>query len=410
MAKKSVSIDLEKIDPRQLPELENFKDLQLKAVEENPFVEIEDNKTYEVAKKHRTALVSSRTTLEKQERLITSKLNDFKKKVKDVTNELIEITKPHEDKQQEEVKRWEQIKEEERLEKLRIEQERVEGIKNEIAKLKSGWEEKISGSTVRELESIEFESAFDFQEFQSEFETMVGMLKEKVYDRIQLLQAQEEARVAEEKRLEEAKERERIDNIKNAINEFYATWLNSIATMAYDEIDEVTKAFAGADIKEKAEFANLFFEKKASLDKFLVQRIEQLKAWKQDEQKRIALENQEKERKLVERRNIRLAQVEELKKKEAKRQTAEFWRKLEDFATTHTDAQWDEVLIEAEEIITEVDVNEIEVVDPIVVVPESKTETVFRIFEEQLKPVIDQTEGVFTLKKLKSGYKLTYKE
>ncbi|WP_185145391.1 hypothetical protein [Apibacter muscae] len=106
--------------------LEGYREKQLKVLEQNPFIEITDNKTYEEAKKARTNLVSARTEIEKVDKGIASILNNFRKGISDIKTNLISITKPAEDLQQEEVKRWEEIKEQEKLKKARIEEERKE--------------------------------------------------------------------------------------------------------------------------------------------------------------------------------------------------------------------------------------------------------------------------------------------
>lgn len=66
-------IELDSLDANMLPELNGWKDTQLKVVEENPYISIEDFKSYEEAKKNRTALVTARTTIQNQEKLIASK-------------------------------------------------------------------------------------------------------------------------------------------------------------------------------------------------------------------------------------------------------------------------------------------------------------------------------------------------
>ncbi len=90
--KETTIVELDKIDPLTLPELASFKEKSLTVVKENPYVEIIDNPTYELAKKARTNLRSNRTALQNQEKAIKDKLNGFKKKVENVTAELIAIT------------------------------------------------------------------------------------------------------------------------------------------------------------------------------------------------------------------------------------------------------------------------------------------------------------------------------
>ena len=104
-------LQLSDLKVSNLPELQGWKEKQEVLVKDNPYVEITDNKTYEVACKSRTALLKGRTELEKQDKLVASKLSTFRKDVKTETDNLIAITLPFEEKQQIEVKRYEEIKE-----------------------------------------------------------------------------------------------------------------------------------------------------------------------------------------------------------------------------------------------------------------------------------------------------------
>ena len=97
--------NLDNLNPALLPELATFKEIQLKVVEDNPFVEIVDPASRDLAKKHRTARVSARTALQNQDKLISSKFNEAKTKAKSYIAELIAYTKPGEDEQQKEIDR-----------------------------------------------------------------------------------------------------------------------------------------------------------------------------------------------------------------------------------------------------------------------------------------------------------------
>lgn len=160
MEKQIVTLD--SINVETLPEFKNWKQLQLRIVEENPFVEITDNKSYEEAKKARTTLVTARTDVEKQEKLIASKIKDFRNKVTNFSQELINITLPSEEKQQNEVKRYEAEKQAEKEAKEKAEAERIEKIKNSIASIVDSVKSKISALTFIDLEAFE---TIDFQNF-----------------------------------------------------------------------------------------------------------------------------------------------------------------------------------------------------------------------------------------------------
>ncbi|AIX11900.1 hypothetical protein [Flavobacterium phage FCOV-F14] len=177
-------ITIENLDVNKLPELQGMKEQQIKLVEENPYIEIIDNKTFEEAKKRRTTLLKGRTSLESQDKLIASKLTNFRKQVGNVTKELIEITLPHEEKQQEEVKRYEQVKENERLEKERLEQERIDNIKNKISDFESYAIDQINKWGVSVLTdpeiANEFEEDLDY-EFE-EFDILYQQAKTRVIE------------------------------------------------------------------------------------------------------------------------------------------------------------------------------------------------------------------------------------
>lgn len=209
---------IEKIDSNLLPELQGWKEKQKSILKKNPFVAITDNSSYEKGKKHRTALVTARTDVQKQEKAIVSQLNDrvksFKKTLSDASEELIQITKDAEDKQQEEVKKYEAIKEQEKQERERQEEERKERIKGKIAEFYNTWDEKIAALEFEDSKTIRDEFAkdvedladYDFEEFKVDFYRTKNQLEKKLSDRIDTLKDQEEARKEREK-LEKEKAR-----------------------------------------------------------------------------------------------------------------------------------------------------------------------------------------------------------
>lgn len=231
---------LEQIDPKKLPELKGWKENQEQIVKDNPFVIIKDNKTYEEAKKSRTSLVKARTSIEKQDKLIASKIQDFRKKAIGLKDELIAITQPHEVKQQNEVKRWEKIKEEEKVEKARLEQERIDKIKNEIQSIFDSWNEKIKVLTFNEIKDFLMEDILEdadtskFEEFEIDFIEKKETLKTLLDEKVKQLQEKESQRIeaeklkkereileAEKKKAEEEarKKREKLDAERKKIEE-----------------------------------------------------------------------------------------------------------------------------------------------------------------------------------------------
>lgn len=200
------SFNLETIEVNLLPELQGWEEKQLQIVNDNPFIEITDNATFQEAKKNRTALVSARTDVQNQEKTIASKIKSFRDKVKEASAKLISITQPHEEKQQEEVRRYEAIKEQQRIEKERQEQERKDLILSQISSIYEGWKFKISSLTFDQLESFtnEFNLSLEnqdvtlFEEFGLQYAENVNLLKSQITERSTYLTEQENTRVERE--------------------------------------------------------------------------------------------------------------------------------------------------------------------------------------------------------------------
>ena len=206
---ENTALQLSDLKVSNLPELQGWKEKQEQLVSDNPYVEITDNKTYDVACKSRTALLKGRTELEKQDKLIASKLTAFRKDVKTETDTLIAITLPSEEKQQAEVKRYEGIKEVERQERERIEQERIDTIK---AKIDSIETESLAIIQKMTFQNIIPDTAaigtickqeFDFEEYDILFEQTLARIETAIKDKVDDLNEREEQRIAREQAEEE---------------------------------------------------------------------------------------------------------------------------------------------------------------------------------------------------------------
>ncbi len=198
-------LDLANIDPAKLPELVGWVEKQNEVVKANPFIKIKDRESYEKAKANRTALVTARTTINKQKKTINDKLNAFKAKVGLASDDLIKITLPHEEKQQEEVKKHENIQESLREEKREKDRKRVEKIKNAIEVLKTVIDMVIDSmefsNTLESGKKIEDEVAkskdlIDYEEFYVLLDGMLESQSEKFAKSVK------ELKLGEEKRLE----------------------------------------------------------------------------------------------------------------------------------------------------------------------------------------------------------------
>lgn len=206
--------NLENLNPALLPELATFKEIQLKVVDENPFIAITDVASRDLAKKYRTALKTARTDLEKQDKLISSKFNEAKTKAKSYIAELIEYTQPGEIEQQKEIDRDEAEAEAKRQEKARLEQQRIDNIKKELEDYTSQWKTAINLMTFDSIakvsaEFLESYTSFDttiLQEFEALFPVKVEELTQYLSDRTVSLTNAENARLENIRLEEEASE------------------------------------------------------------------------------------------------------------------------------------------------------------------------------------------------------------
>ena len=316
--KETTIVELDKIDPLTLPELASFKEKSLIVVKENPYVEIIDNPTYELAKKARTNLRSNRTALQNQEKAIKDKLNGFKKKVENVTAELIAITEPHEIKQQTEVTRYEDIKEQERQEKARIEQERIDGIKAKIKSFADLFSTKIENLTFAGIE--EFKTEFDefvtiqpkdvFQEFEVLYDDMLSRITYSFSQKKAVLIAEENNRLEQIRLTEERAENERKQGIRNLIQEWNNNWSAIIDTLAFFKREETFADFKNEKALDCQEFQSEYAEIRNSL----VQKFEsKIALLQQIEDNRIASEKLAKEKADFEERQRKAKYQERIK-------------------------------------------------------------------------------------------------
>ena len=267
---KKDALQLEDLKVSNLPELQGWKEKQQKLVEENPYVEIVDNKSYEVACKSRTALLKGRTELEKQDKLIASKLTSFRKEVKQETDNLIAITLPYEEKQQSEVKRFEEIKVAEKAEEKRIEQLRVDTIKSKINNFETASYGVIQDTTIENVDLHKsmldaFANAdFDYEEFDIIFEQAKARIQTSWDLKCADIQEKEAQRVENERLQKEAEQARRISELQTSrLNELtpYIAYgepmdlanLHSIDESVWIEVIASKKALFEAEQKKQQE-------------------------------------------------------------------------------------------------------------------------------------------------------------
>ena len=203
MSKDLKKIDISNIDISNI-EFTGFEDLRneiISVIEENPFIEIIDNNSYNDAKKRRTALKSARVKPQNDDKLLASKIQVIRKSIKGKHDELVDLVLPHEEKQQEEVTRWEMKKEEEKKEKERLEKERVDAIKKEIDKIETECYFLISSCKFQSIENIKIQvydllnTDFDFEEFDYSFTLSKTRVETVLNDKILSLKNEENERL-----------------------------------------------------------------------------------------------------------------------------------------------------------------------------------------------------------------------
>jgi hypothetical protein len=196
-------------------------------VEANPFIEITDWKTYEEAKKRRTALVKIRTGVEKDVKGFKAMFKQIVDRIADLGNDLIKISSDPEEKQQAEVKRYEAEQEAKREEERMANENRINAIKNTI----EGWYQTIhkfiltckspadcvtaefqinsQASQIRVEEYEEFigEANMKISALRNEFSAKKTAIDENETLRIQNEKAEKDRVEAENKRIEEEAKR-----------------------------------------------------------------------------------------------------------------------------------------------------------------------------------------------------------
>ncbi|WP_430611566.1 hypothetical protein [Flavobacterium sp. JP2137] len=304
--------NLDSFRVESIKEIQGKKELQLQIVKDNPFVEIKDNETFTEAKKTRTNLVTARTSLSKEKKIVIDKVKErITTPIEQTYEKLIAITQPHEEKQQTEVKRWEDIKELERKEKLRKEQERKDKHLGNIRSIVSFNTEQIKNLTYESSLTFEVKAILDdievsyetFEEFGTTLLSELEALKFTLSTRKDTLKEQEEIRLEKLKLAKERMEQNRIQKIKDSITEFYTTWTIAFSKMTFAQIADTKENFLAVAIHCE-EFQPEFAEKRALLVKDFEAREVVLK---EQEKQRLDLEKQKEQQAKIAAKN-KLAQ------------------------------------------------------------------------------------------------------
>ena len=225
MAKTNI-IAIETIEVSNIQELQGLKKEQLKVVKENPYIEIIDKETFEVAKQRRTALLTQSTTIEKKGKDANKFLNNIKSKLSDEFENLANITRESYDKQQAEVKRYEDVLQKQAEEKQRkkeaAEQEikdrienHVEGMKGMISEMNDENKERLQS----EITTIISQHKGTFNDFDLLFDAKSDEVLELMFEKIESIE-QEKVQLEEQRKSGHEKFIDEVDRkVKNVILE-----------------------------------------------------------------------------------------------------------------------------------------------------------------------------------------------
>lgn len=218
-------VKLESLTPESLVAIKQRKEELKQLVKENSYIGC-TQENYEEAKRRRSALRKGRTTVQNEVKVICSKLAGVSRGVKDVGDQLIMIVQKAEEKQQDSVADFEEEKERIRQEKIRLEQERKDKLKEEIVSWMGGMNDRIGqAQTSKDLEKLRNKillvqvSEEAKQEFPSDIAWAKTQLELRFNNRVAQIELQEQ-RVEQEKlrkekeELEKKVEKERLEREK----------------------------------------------------------------------------------------------------------------------------------------------------------------------------------------------------
>lgn len=202
-AEKKQTFELSTLNSDNLVELKGFEVIQKQLVVDNPFQAITDNKTFEIAKQRRTALKTGRTKIQNQDKTIGSILSSFRKGTIEIAKNLIGITKEAEEKQQLEIDRFQEIKDEEKRLAEQAEEIRIQKIKDEIDRVKIKLNTIIEDCNFSNLKQthlsfdneIEFIKDYNFQEFEFLFDEMIEEKINQIKKKVEEIKEEESQRI-----------------------------------------------------------------------------------------------------------------------------------------------------------------------------------------------------------------------
>jgi len=296
-------IDFTQFSVAQLPELKGKKEEIASVIEANPIVEIVDNATYESAKKSRTAVRTLRTSLESEQKTVKKRIKEHVLDVVDKEYDALVLgVKSAEQSRQSPIDVWEEKKEQEKQEKARLEQQRIDGIKTKISDYVASWQEAFSFMVFGSIKEVsenfnESNANFDktaLQEFDVLFDREVSTLTELLDSKIFTLEEQEKIRVdnllIQEKNAEQS-----------LIQEWQRTWNANIDTLSVSDIVDVKSVLAKSKLANLKHYVSAYEEIYLSTEKRLNSQIEFVS---KAEEQRIAQEKLDQEKKEFEEKQL----------------------------------------------------------------------------------------------------------
>jgi len=325
-------MNLEKIDVKKLPELQGWKEKMQLAVKENPFVEIKDRSTYEVAKKHRTALRTARTDVQNQDKTVASKLRELRSKVADESDKLVQITQPHEEKQQFEIDRYEEIKAKEKREKEEAEKNRVIGINDQIEQFKVFVGKTRAEMTFDNIDTSingcehlygEYKSDFDFQEFEPMFDDVYKRAMDSLNEKANELKAREQQRLENERLIKEAEKKdERLKKLQPYL--IFIRDMDVLMALGDSSFDaEVESLAKQKKMHDKSEAEKLQKEEEErEKNRLIKEKLDKLEREKSEREEKERLAKEAEERKKREKAEKERAEKEKKENAERKKRLA----------------------------------------------------------------------------------------
>lgn len=289
MAKqKTQKFELATLNANNLKELDGWKVKMETAVKDFPFIEIADTKSYEEAKANRTGLRTTRTDVQKQDKLIGSFVTKFRKDTKVINETLVAVVLPGEEKQQAEIDRWENILEAKRKEKQLEEENRVKKLNDQIVDLKEQLNTQIELMTFETIgeSKVVFDdiiqgNEIDFEEFMVLWDEIVNEKSIEFENEVSRLQDAENFRLEQLKKDQEAK-----------INEIHLQAIQILDDCEMDDADQLDVVI-GKLIETDFDFGEFNQKWKTTCDGIVTKTMKRMDEWTNEKKRRKEIEKQE---------------------------------------------------------------------------------------------------------------------